>query len=124
MEGFENSGNDVFKQKGEDIWNKRRQEDSLAHIGSSTEDVFKNKENDVLKHRNENIFEKPNFQFTTFPNDRDLGHIVRNRSVTVSKLNTIFIVFGLTRPGFEPTIYNTRDEHANHYATDAVHYGK
>ena len=34
--------------------------------------------------------------------------------------NTNFIVFGLTRPGFEPTIYRTRGEHANHYATDAV----
>ena len=27
----------------------------------------------------------------------------------------------LTRSGFEPTIYRTRDEHANHYTTDAVH---
>jgi hypothetical protein len=26
----------------------------------------------------------------------------------------------LTRPGLEPTIYCTRGEHANHYATDAV----
>ena len=35
--------------------------------------------------------------------------------------NTNFIVFGLTRPGLEPTIYRTRgDEHASHYATDAV----
>ena len=31
-----------------------------------------------------------------------------------------FIV--LTRPGLEPTIYRTRGEHANHYATDAVSY--
>ena len=31
-----------------------------------------------------------------------------------------FIVFGLTRPGLKPTIYRTRGEHANHYATDAV----
>ena len=30
--------------------------------------------------------------------------------------NTNFIVFGLTRPGLEPTIFRTRDEHANHYA--------
>ena len=29
------------------------------------------------------------------------------------------IVFGLTRSGLEPTIYHTRDEHTNHYATDA-----
>jgi hypothetical protein len=33
-----------------------------------------------------------------------------------------FIVFVLTRPGLEPTIYRTRGEHANHYATDAVSY--
>jgi hypothetical protein len=26
----------------------------------------------------------------------------------------IFIVFGLTRPGLEHTIYRTRGEHANH----------
>jgi hypothetical protein len=31
-----------------------------------------------------------------------------------------FIVFGLTRPGLEPTIYRNWDEHANHYTTDAV----
>jgi hypothetical protein len=30
------------------------------------------------------------------------------------------IVFGLTRSGLEPTIYHTRDEHTNHYATDAA----
>jgi hypothetical protein len=34
--------------------------------------------------------------------------------------NTNVIVFGLSRPGLEPTIYHTRGEHANHYATDAV----
>ena len=34
--------------------------------------------------------------------------------------NPNFVVFGLARPGFEPTIYRTRGEHANHYATDAV----
>ena len=32
--------------------------------------------------------------------------------------NTSFIVFALTRP----TIFHTRGEHANHYATDAVYY--
>jgi hypothetical protein len=31
--------------------------------------------------------------------------------------NTNFIVFGLIRLGREPTIYRTRDEHANHYTT-------
>jgi len=35
--------------------------------------------------------------------------------------NTNFIVFGLTRPGLESTIYRTRGEHANHYTTDAVY---
>jgi hypothetical protein len=34
--------------------------------------------------------------------------------------NINFIVFGLTRPVLEPTIYRTRGEHANHYTTDAV----
>jgi hypothetical protein len=34
--------------------------------------------------------------------------------------NTNFIVLGLTRLRLEPTIYRTRGEHANHYATDAV----
>ena len=29
-------------------------------------------------------------------------------------------MFGLTRPGLEPTNYRTRGEHANHYATDAI----
>jgi hypothetical protein len=33
---------------------------------------------------------------------------------------TNLIVFGLTRPGLEPTIYHTRDEHAIHYTTNAV----
>jgi hypothetical protein len=35
----------------------------------------------------------------------------------------ICIVFGLTRRGLEPTIYRTRDELANHYATNAVSNG-
>jgi hypothetical protein len=34
--------------------------------------------------------------------------------------NTNFIVFGLTRPGLEPTIYRIRGEHANDNATDVV----
>ena len=34
--------------------------------------------------------------------------------------NTNFIVFDLTRSGFEPTIYHTRGEHANDYTTDAM----
>ena len=36
--------------------------------------------------------------------------------------NTNFIVFGLTRPGLESTIYHTRSEYANHYTTDAVSF--
>ena len=40
--------------------------------------------------------------------------------LSVEVTYTSFIVFGLTRPGLEPTIYRTRGEHANHYATDAV----
>jgi hypothetical protein len=34
--------------------------------------------------------------------------------------NTNFIFVHLTRSGLEPTIYHTRDERADHYATDAV----
>ena len=34
--------------------------------------------------------------------------------------NTNFIVFGLTQPGLEATIYCTRGEHANHYSTDVA----
>ena len=33
---------------------------------------------------------------------------------------TNFNVFGLTRPGIEPTTFRTRGEHANHYTTEAV----
>jgi hypothetical protein len=33
--------------------------------------------------------------------------------------NTNVIVFSLTRPWLERTIYRTRGEHANHYTTDA-----
>jgi hypothetical protein len=38
--------------------------------------------------------------------------------------HTNFIVFGLTRPGLEPTIYRTRGEHATHYTTAAVTIGE
>ena len=34
--------------------------------------------------------------------------------------NTSLIVFSLTRPGLEPTIYCARGEHANHCTTDAL----
>jgi len=36
--------------------------------------------------------------------------------------NTNFIVFGLTRPGLQPTTYRTRGEHAKDYATIAVFF--
>jgi hypothetical protein len=36
--------------------------------------------------------------------------------------HTNFIFFCLTRPRLVPTIYRTRGEHTNHYATDAVPY--
>jgi hypothetical protein len=39
-------------------------------------------------------------------------------------ININFKTFGLTRPGLEPTIYRTGDEHAKHYTTDAVNTGK
>ena len=32
--------------------------------------------------------------------------------------NTNFIVFGLTRPGIDPTIYRNRGEHANNHTND------
>ena len=35
-------------------------------------------------------------------------------------LNTNLLVFGLTQPELDPTIYRTRGEHANHNATDVV----
>ena len=58
-----------------------------------------------------------------------LGHIILITSQPVFVLtpyhlmlrgeaaNTNFIVFGVTRPGLEPTIYCTLSEHANHYTT-------
>jgi hypothetical protein len=36
--------------------------------------------------------------------------------------NTNLIVFGLTRPGLEHTIYRTRGKDANHYAIDELKY--
>ena len=36
--------------------------------------------------------------------------------------HTNFIVFGLTRPVLEATIYRIRGEHANHYTTDALDF--
>ena len=36
--------------------------------------------------------------------------------------NTKYNVFGLTRPGIEPTTTRTRGEHANHYTFEAVYW--
>ena len=38
----------------------------------------------------------------------------------MSRHDTNFTVFGLTRSGIKSTIYRTQGEHANHYITDAV----
>jgi hypothetical protein len=40
-------------------------------------------------------------------------------SITMTKILQAVKV-GLTRPGFEPTIYRTRGQRANHYVTDPV----
>jgi hypothetical protein len=42
--------------------------------------------------------------------------VLRRREAT----NTNFIVLGLTRPGLETTIYQTRREPTNHHTNDAV----
>jgi len=34
--------------------------------------------------------------------------------------NTIFIVFGLTRSGLEPTVYHPAGEHGNNPTTDVM----
>ena len=43
-----------------------------------------------------------------------------NAACLVGKQQIPILVFGLMRPGLEPTIYHTRCEHANHYTTDTV----
>jgi hypothetical protein len=43
-----------------------------------------------------------------------------NAAWLAEKQQIPILVFGLTRPMLEPTIYRTWDEHTNHYATDAV----
>jgi hypothetical protein len=45
---------------------------------------------------------------------------INDENCELSTTNTNFIVLGLTRLRLEPTIYRTRGEHANHYATDPV----
>ena len=46
-----------------------------------------------------------------------------NAACFAEKQQIPILVFGLIRSGLEPTIYCTRDEHANHYTTDAVDTG-
>jgi hypothetical protein len=57
--------------------------------------------------------------FTTYVN-HNKGFYNANSVLSGEATNTNVIVFGLTQPGLEPTIYHTRGEHASHYATDAV----
>ena len=62
-----------------------------------------------------------------------LGHIILIPRKPVFALSpyccvlsgeTTNTVFGLTKPGLEPTFYRNRCDHANHYATDAVQLKK
>ena len=46
--------------------------------------------------------------------------LLLNAVLSGEAINTNFIVFSLTQPGPEHTIYLTRGEHANQYAIDAV----
>ena len=39
-------------------------------------------------------------------------------------VNTNFIVFGLTQPGLERMIYQTQNNHTNHYTTDVIYRNK
>jgi hypothetical protein len=41
-----------------------------------------------------------------------------NAACLTEKQQIPILKSGLTRPGLEPMIYRTRDEHANHYTTD------
>jgi hypothetical protein len=46
--------------------------------------------------------------------------LLLNAACLAEKQYIPIFVFGLTRLGLKPTIYCTRGEHANYYATDAV----
>jgi hypothetical protein len=43
-----------------------------------------------------------------------------NATCLAEKQQILILVFGLTWPGLELTVYHIWDEHADHYATDAV----
>jgi hypothetical protein len=36
------------------------------------------------------------------------------------QIQVYFVVFGLTKPGIELTIYNTQDKHTNNYTSDEI----
>ena len=55
-----------------------------------------------------------------FRADQSLLFLLNAACLPEKQQISICIVFGMTRPGLEPTIYRTRGEHSNHYATDAV----
>jgi hypothetical protein len=46
--------------------------------------------------------------------------LLLNAACLAEKQYIPILVFGLTWPGLKPTIYCTRGEHANYYATDVV----
>ena len=46
--------------------------------------------------------------------------LLLNEACLAEKQHTNFIVFGLARPGLEPTMYRPRGEHANNCVTDGV----
>jgi hypothetical protein len=43
--------------------------------------------------------------------------LLLNAACLAEKKQILILVFDLTRPGIELTIYHTRDKHANHYPT-------
>ena len=55
-----------------------------------------------------------------FRADQSLLFLLNAACLPEKQQISICIDFGMTRPVFEPTIYRTRGEHTNHYATDAV----
>jgi hypothetical protein len=56
----------------------------------------------------------------THYSDFESSLFLLNAACLAEKQQIPILVFGLTRPRLEPTIYHTRDEHANHYPTDPI----
>jgi hypothetical protein len=52
--------------------------------------------------------------------DQSLLFILNAACLPEKQQISICIVFGMTRSGFEPTIYRNGGDHPNHYASDAV----